>query len=63
MLEALWPQTPLKPTEIKKQCSMEHRLGEEYEQNKRPMVGSEEGGTEDNACRTGLLTSEDKIIF
>ncbi|KAK1905408.1 Imidazole glycerol phosphate synthase subunit HisH [Dissostichus eleginoides] len=37
MLEALWPQTPLKPTEIKKQCSMEHGLGEEYEQNKRPM--------------------------
>ncbi|KAI4813067.1 hypothetical protein KUCAC02_024419, partial [Chaenocephalus aceratus] len=33
----LWPWTPLKPTEIKKQCSMEHGLGEEYEQNKRPM--------------------------
>jgi len=63
MLETLWPQTPLKPTEIKKQCSMEHRLGEEYGQNKRRMVGSEEGGTQDNACRTGLPTSEDKIIF
>lgn len=63
MLETPWPQTSLKPTEIKKQCSMEHRLGEEHEQNKRRMVGSKEGGTEDNACRTGLLTSKDKIIF
>ena len=63
MLETLWPQTPLKHTEIKKQCSMEHRLGEEHGHNKRRMVGSEEGGTRDNACRTGPLTSEDKIIF
>ncbi|TWW54156.1 hypothetical protein D4764_0274370 [Takifugu flavidus] len=27
MLETPWPQTPLKPTEIKPKCSMELRLG------------------------------------
>lgn len=63
MLETLWPQTPLKPTEIKKQSTMEQRLGEEHRLNKRRMAGHKEGETQDNACRRGLLTFKDKIIF
>lgn len=39
----------------------QRRWGVWAEQEK--MAGSKEGGRQDNACRTGLLTSEDKIIF